>query len=82
MQCPFTDSRFSLRLTRHGSFKSRADKLEIPSNFARSMTIKHFSNQEVLPLQPAWLHAQSMSGVFSIAAHSVLQYLPEVASQV
>jgi hypothetical protein len=35
-------------------------------------------DQDVLPLQPACSHRQSMSGVFSIAAHSVLQYLPDV----
>jgi hypothetical protein len=37
---------------------------------------------EVRPLQTAWPQAQSMSGVFSMAAHSVLQYLPEVTVQV
>ena len=31
----------------------------------------------VLPLQAAWPQVQSMSGVFSIASHCVLQYLPE-----
>ena len=30
-------------------------------------------------MQPACPHKQSMSGVFSMAAHSVLQYLPDVA---
>jgi hypothetical protein len=38
------------------------------------------SDYEVLPLQPACPHEQSMSGVSSIAAHSVLQYLPEDVS--
>jgi hypothetical protein len=33
---------------------------------------------DVLPLQPECEHGQSMSGVFSIAAHSALQYLPDV----
>jgi hypothetical protein len=33
---------------------------------------------EVLPLQPLCQHEQSMSGVFSIASHCVLQYLPDV----
>ena len=33
---------------------------------------------DVLPLQSACSHAQSMSGVFSMASHSVLQYLPDV----
>jgi hypothetical protein len=37
-------------------------------------------DQEVLPLQVPCPHKHSMSGVFSIAAHSVLQYLPEVVS--
>src|ERR1700722_14076672 len=37
------------------------------------------SGQDVFPLQPAWLQWQSMSGVFSIASHSMLQYLPDVA---
>ena len=40
--------------------------------------LKAFSYSEVLPLQLACPHAQSTSGVFSIAAHSVLQYLPDV----
>jgi hypothetical protein len=31
-------------------------------------------------LQPACPHVQSMSGVFSMASHCVLQYLPEVVT--
>jgi hypothetical protein len=38
----------------------------------------NFDYSDVLPLQQSCPHAQSMSGVFSIAAHSVLQYLPDV----
>lgn len=29
-------------------------------------------------MQPAWAHVQSMSGIFSMASHCALQYLPEV----
>ena len=36
---------------------------------------------DVLPLQTACPHEQSMSGVFSIASHWVLQYLPDVVVQ-
>jgi hypothetical protein len=39
---------------------------------------EHSHVQDVLRLQPARPHGQSISGVFSIAAHSVLQYLPDV----
>ncbi|MGB6267021.1 MAG: hypothetical protein WBF56_14880, partial [Candidatus Acidiferrales bacterium] len=35
----------------------------------------------VLPLHPACSHEQSMSGVFSIASHCALQYLPDVVMQ-
>jgi hypothetical protein len=35
----------------------------------------------IFPLQPACPHLQSTSGVFSIAAHSVLQYFPDVTLQ-
>jgi len=45
---------------------------------AVSPTAEHISYSDVLPLQPGCPHAQSTSGVFSIAAHSVLQYLPDV----
>ena len=37
--------------------------------------------ETVCPLQPACGHSQAMSGVFSIASHSVLQYFPEVTLQ-
>ena len=37
--------------------------------------------ETVCPLQPACGHLQLMSGVFSIASHSVLQYFPEVTLQ-
>jgi hypothetical protein len=37
--------------------------------------------EAVWPLQPACGHLQAMSGVFSIASHSVLQYFPEVTLQ-
>jgi hypothetical protein len=47
---------------------------------ARSPTDKPTSYSDVLPLHPECPHAQSMSGVFSIAAHSVLQYLPDVVT--
>jgi hypothetical protein len=47
---------------------------------AASPTAKRTSYSDVLPLQPPCPHAQSMSGVFSIASHSVLQYLPDVAT--
>jgi len=42
----------------------------------RNRTLRDY---DVLPLQPAWPQTQSTSGVFSMAAHSVLQYLPVVA---
>jgi hypothetical protein len=42
---------------------------------------RNFDYSAVLPLQPACLHAHSMSGVFSIASHSALQYLPDVIMQ-
>jgi hypothetical protein len=49
-----------------------------------SPSVEQYSNrnvvQEVLPLQLACSHRQSMSGVFSIASHWVLQYLPEVVT--
>ena len=35
----------------------------------------------VRPLQAGCPHVQSMSGVFSIASHCVLQYFPEVTIQ-
>ena len=31
-------------------------------------------------MQPAWPQVQSMSGVFSMASHWVLQYLPDVVT--
>lgn len=34
------------------------------------------------PLQPAWPHLQSTSGVDSIASHWTLQYFPLLALQV
>ena len=37
--------------------------------------------EAVCPLQPACGHLHAMSGVFSIASHSVLQYFPEVTLQ-
>ena len=37
--------------------------------------------ETVCPLQPRCGHLQAMSGVFSIASHSVLQYFPEVTLQ-
>jgi hypothetical protein len=39
------------------------------------------NDQDVFPLQPEWEQGQSISGVFSIAAHSALQYLPDVITQ-
>jgi hypothetical protein len=39
------------------------------------------SRYSVRPLQPGCPHVQSMSGVFSIASHCVLQYFPEVTVQ-
>jgi hypothetical protein len=39
------------------------------------------TGQEVLPVQMAWPQVQSMSGIFSIASHWALQYLPEVVMQ-
>jgi hypothetical protein len=38
----------------------------------------NFDYLDVLPLQLECEHGQSISGVFSIAAHSALQYLPDV----
>jgi hypothetical protein len=35
--------------------------------------------EHVLPLQPACSHDVSMSGLFSIGAHSLLQYFAHVA---
>lgn len=43
-----------------------------------SATDERKAGQDVLPLQPACPHEHSMSGVFSMAAHSTLQYFPEV----
>jgi hypothetical protein len=37
--------------------------------------------EAVCPLQPGCGHLQEMSGVFSIASHSVLQYFPDVTLQ-
>jgi hypothetical protein len=45
-----------------------------------SPTAERISYSDVLPLQPACPHEQSMSGVFSIASHWVLQYLPDVVT--
>jgi hypothetical protein len=39
------------------------------------------SDYSVRPLQPEWPHMQSTSGVFSMASHCVLQYLPLVVVQ-
>jgi hypothetical protein len=47
---------------------------------ASSPTAERISHSDVLSLQPAYPHAQSMSGVFSIAPHSVLQYLPDIVT--
>ena len=33
-----------------------------------------------MPLHPACPHGQAISGVFSVASHSVLQYLPDVVT--
>jgi hypothetical protein len=54
-----------------------------------SMPADHFGpegyldavRETVCPLQPACGHLQAMSGVFSIASHSVLQYFPDVTLQ-
>ena len=46
-----------------------------------SLIAAHASTYDVLPLQPGCSHEQSMSGVFSIASHCVLQYLPDVVVQ-
>ena len=35
-------------------------------------------DQDVLPLHTECAHVQSISGVFSMASHWVLQYFPEV----
>ncbi len=35
---------------------------------------------QILPLQPWCAHVQSISGVFSMASHWVLQYLPDVVT--
>jgi hypothetical protein len=47
----------------------------------RSVAAEGISYYDVLPLQPLCPHEQSMSGVFSIASHWVLQYLPDVVTQ-
>jgi hypothetical protein len=45
------------------------------------MHCRFIADQDVLPLQTACPHEQSISGVFSIASHWVLQYLPDVVVQ-
>jgi hypothetical protein len=57
-------------------------------DLCQSMPADHFGPEgyldaarETCPLQPACGHLQEMSGVFSIASHSVLQYFPEVTLQ-
>ena len=47
---------------------------------ARSPNAERVSHLDVLPLQPVCPHEQSMSGVFSIASHWVLQYFPDVVT--
>jgi hypothetical protein len=54
---------------------SQGNSHDLP--FLRSAGVDH----SIFPLQPACPHLQSTSGVFSIAAHSVLQYFPEVTLQ-
>jgi hypothetical protein len=50
------------------------------SPMARSSTAEHISYSDVFPLQPVYPHEQSMSGVFSIVLHWVLQYSPDVVT--
>jgi hypothetical protein len=42
--------------------------------------LNKLANYDVLPLQPGCPQEQSMSGVFCIAAHSVLQCLAEIVA--
>jgi hypothetical protein len=54
------------------------------SKIARSIKPQDYLDaacDTVCPLQPACGHLQVMSGVFSIASHSVLQYVPDVTLQ-
>jgi hypothetical protein len=60
----------------------RSNSTDSHSPMARSPTANHISHYVVLPLQPLCPHEQSMSGVFSIASHWVLQYLPDVITHV
>jgi hypothetical protein len=53
----------------------------LASRISGSPTARAISRYEVLPLHPVCAHAQSMSGVFSMASHWVLQYLPDVVMQ-
>ena len=64
--------------TEHNHFFMSAHLQGARTYMAVSPTAEHISYSDVLPLQPGCPHAQSTSGVFSIAAHSVLQYLPDV----
>ena len=57
--------------------------MALPRCSVTKRTIRHLPiDQAIFPLQPEWGQRHSMSGVFSMAAHSVLQYLlPSLALQ-
>jgi hypothetical protein len=57
----------------------RAQKLAL--NPIKDQGYLDAARETVCPLQPACGHLQAMSGVFSIASHSVLQYFPDVTLQ-
>jgi hypothetical protein len=57
----------------------RAQKLAL--NPIKDQGYLDAARETVCPLQSACGHSQAMSGVFSIASHSVLQYFPEVTLQ-
>ena len=58
--------------------------LSTPSSTTTAISLGYFAPAAcaVVPVHPAWLQRHSRSGVFSIAAHSALQYLlPSVVLQ-
>ena len=65
--------------------KSRTERIRAAGQFtclAAFEFARHCSiYRSVRPLQAGCSHVQSMSGVFSIASHWVLQYFPEVTIQ-
>jgi hypothetical protein len=70
---------------RANGWRGRASRLKHShSRYAENQDItpdRVTADYSVRPLQPGWPHMQSTSGVFSMAAHCVLQYLPLVVVQ-